>query len=367
MIRVLHVLGGLDVGGAESMVMNIYRMIDKSKIQFDFIVHTTEHQFYYNEVTNLGGRIFAFPRFTGFNLHLIKKQWVSFLKKHKEYKIIHSHIRSYASIFLPIAKKNGLVTIIHSHSTSNGKGISSLIKRIMQYPLRHQADYFMGCSKEAGKWLFGNKVVNGDRYFMVKNAIDTTKYKFSISTRNEYRQMLGISCDCFAFIHVGRFHPAKNHKFLIDLFHEYHSLNQNSKLILVGDGELKEQIVNQIEHLKLKDSVILTGFRNDAYNILQAADCFLFPSNWEGLPLTVVEAQASGLYCLVSNHITHDVSLSKLVKYLPIDRGVRPWIDCINGLSFHRIDVSNEITKKGFDIKESTKWFEGFYTGIYYG
>ena len=144
MIRILHVLGGLDRGGAETMVMNLYRAIDRSQIQFDFITHTNRPQAYTEEIKALGGEIYYFPKFRGYNIFKLKKLWTDFFKKHPEYKILHSHVRSYASLYLPIAKRAGLKTIIHSHSTSNGKGLSSLVKRLMQYPLRFQADYFFG-------------------------------------------------------------------------------------------------------------------------------------------------------------------------------------------------------------------------------
>ena len=361
MIRVLQVLGGLGIGGAESMVMNYYRNIDRSKIQFDFIIHTNEHQEYYDEVLKLGGKIYSFPKFTGKNIFKVKNNWNIFFKEHPEYKIMHSHVRSYASIYLPIAKKHGVKTIIHSHSTSNGQGISSIVKSILQYSIRHRADYFFGCSQEAGEWLFGRKVVSSDRYFMMKNAIDIKKFEFSKSIRSEYRHLLGINENTNVFIHVGRFHPSKNYPFLINLFNEYHKNHNDSILILVGDGDLKPEIENQIQKLNISDYVILTGSKQNTYDYLQAGDCFLFPSNWEGLPVTVVEAQASGLNCLISDRITQDVNISELVQYISIDNGFNPWLEKMDALNFSRMDVKPEIIKSGFDITEASKWLESFY------
>jgi glycosyltransferase involved in cell wall biosynthesis len=360
MIRVLHVLGGLDRGGAETMVMNLYRAIDKTQIQFDFIVHNEKKQAYTDEILSLGGRIFHFPAFNGFNYFKMKKLWTQFFINHPEYKILHSHIRSYASLYLPIAKKAGLKTIIHSHSTSNGKGLSSVVKRIMQYPLRWQADYFFGCSKEAGTWLFGSKVVSSLKFHILQNAIDTELYKFNPKTRKEYREKLGLG-DKKTFINVGRFHPAKNHPFLLNVFAEIHKFDPNTVLLLVGDGPLRQAIEKQIISLGLQNEVVLLGSRSDVPKLLQAADCFLFPSVWEGLPVTVVEAQAAGLPCFVSANITKEVHVSELVKFLPIDNGVDFWVDSISHITTDRKNVVDQIKKAGFDIQYTAKELANFY------
>ena len=363
MIRVVHVLGGLNRGGAETMVMNIYRAIDRTRIQFDFIVHTSKKQDYEEEIDSLGGRIFVFPRFNGLNTLSVKKEWNVFFRDHPEYRILHSHVRSYASIYIPIAKKHGLKTIIHSHSTSNGTGIASIAKRLMQRSLRKQADYFVGCSREAGEWLFGKKVVNSDRYYMLPNAIDVKAYSFNPEIREKYRVELGLK-DELTFIHVGRFHPAKNHAFLLNLFAKIHERDINTKLILVGDGELRPAIEKQISELGIASSVILTGSRSDVPNLLQAADCFLFPSKWEGLPVTVVEAQASGMPCLISDRVTKDVRVSDLVRCLSIDNGYDEWLKTIGELVFVRSDVSSQIINAGFDINTTATWLQSFYQGL---
>lgn len=244
MIRVLHMIGSLEIGGSQAMVMNIYRNIDRSKIQFDFIVDHPENAFFSEEITQLGGKIYYFPSFKGNNYYEIKKTWNNFFKEHPEYKILHSHVRSYASLYLPIAKKYGLKTIIHSHSTSNGSGIKALVKQILQYPLRFQADYFFGCSKIAGEWLFGKKVVNSAKYYMVKNAINLNDY-CSTDKREYYRKMINAKDD-IVFGHVGRLHEAKNHEFLLEVFKKIHFQNPNTKLVIIGEGELRSSIEKNI-------------------------------------------------------------------------------------------------------------------------
>lgn len=369
MIRILHVLGGLDRGGAETMVMNLYRAIDRTQIQFDFIVHNEKKQAYTDEILNLGGKIFHFPVFNGLNYFKMKNLWTLFFKNHPEYKILHSHVRSYASLYLPIAKKAGLKTIIHSHSTSNGKGLGSIVKRIMQYPLRWQADYFFGCSKEAGAWLFGNKVVNSPKYQILQNAINTEQYKFDPKIRKEYREKLGLG-DKKTFIHVGRFHPAKNHPFLLNVFAEIHKIDSNTVLLLVGDGELRPEIEKQITFLNLQNDVFLLGSRDDVPKLLQAADCFLFPSVWEGFGMVAVEAQAADLPCVCSEAIPRSVKVTEHCAFLPTDNAKKwaehalLWAKRNDSFMTTILSVVEQVKSAGYDIKFSSKRMESFYLSI---
>ena len=291
-----------------------------------------------------------------------KAWWKTFLSDHPEYKVIHSHVRSTASIYLKIATRFQRKTIIHSHSTSNGTGLSSLVKRILQYPLRHWADYLMACSNEAGRWLYGEKACKKENYLFLPNAIDISKYRFCEETRARYRAQLGLE-ECFVLGHVGRFHEAKNHLFLLELFRKVRDKKENARLLLVGDGELRPQIEEKIRELKLTDSVILTGSQSNVSDYLQAMDVFVFPSRWEGLPVTVVEAQAAGLPCLMSDTVTTDVDLSDLVHRLPITE-TAPWVSCLCDSSFERMDVTKEIKQSGFDITDSTATLTEFYQKI---
>lgn len=364
MIRVLHMIGSLNIGGSQSMIMNLYRNIDREQIQFDFVIDHPSHLYYAEEIKKLGGCIHVMEPFKGSNTKSVKKAWNTFFDEHPEYRILHSHVRSYASLYIPIAKKHGVKTIIHSHSTSNGKGIASIVKAIMQFPLRYQADYFFGCSREAGKWLFGKKIVNSKRYFMLKNAIDTKKYEVSMETRKIYRTNFGATEVTNVLVHVGRFHESKNHMFLLDVFQEYNRKHRDSILVLVGDGELRERIEEHIKELDLEENVNLLGNRNDVAEILQAADYFLFPSNWEGLPVTVVEAQAAGLPCFVSSNVTKDVNVSELVLNLPINQGTEVWVEAIEKSVIERKNVMSSIVSAGFDITSSSAWLTKFYSEL---
>ncbi len=368
MIRVLHVLGSLKRAGAETMVMNYYRAIDREAIQFDFIVHkdpySSEYGAYRTEIEKLGGKIYVFPEFSGRNAIDLIKRWNMFFSENRDYQVLHSHMRSYASVYIPIARKNGITTILHSHSTSNGKGLQAIAKGIMQYPLRFQADYYMGCSREAGEWLFGKRIANSNRYFMLPNAINIADYRFDLETRSKYRESIGANETTRVYIHVGRFHPAKNHMFLIEVFERLYRNNNNTLLILVGDGELRKEIEKKVSDCGLTDNIKLLGSRNDVPKLLQAADAFLFPSKWEGLPVTVVEAQAAGLPTYVSETVTRDVNISPLIEYIPINQGTQIWAETIENSTLRREDVSVEINRNGFDIQSSTEWLTNFYRSV---
>lgn len=362
-IRVLQVIGGLNRGGAESMLVNLYKAIDKSKVQFDFIIHDANQNAYVKDIEALGGKIYVFPQFAFKNIGAYKKHWKEFLKNHPEYKIIHSHVRSYAIVFVRIAKKLGLRTIVHSHSTSNGSGKKALIKNLMQLPLRKECDYLFACSKISGQWLFGEKAVTAPNYKMIKNAIDTNKYKVESSVRDEYRrEFCGENKTVYG--HVGRLSVPKNHRFLLEVFKKIVTKDPNSLLLIVGQGEIQNQIEGWISELELKDNVIMTGVRGDIPEVLSAMDVFLFPSLWEGLPVTVVEAQAAGLPCLVSDKVTDEVKVSDAVTYLPIDKGIDCWVSNALNLKGKRFDVISDIKKAGFDVSESAKELEIFYKGI---
>lgn len=364
MIRILHVLGGLERGGAETMVMNLYRNINRSQIQFDFIVHTADRQDYYDEVLGLGGKIYSFPKFRLYNIFKVIEYWKRFFNDHPEYKILHSHIRSYASIYLPIARNFGVKTIIHSHSTSNGNGPVSLCKNALQYPLRHCSDYYFACSEIAGKWLFGNKIIKTDKFHVLNNAIDALSYKYDPVKRLEIRRKLNISEMNVVYINVGRLEQPKNHIFLLNIFNEIHKKNCNTKLLLVGGGSKKQEILAQINYLGLSGCIILMGSRNDISELLQAADCFLFPSLWEGLGLGAIEAQASGLPCLCSTGVPKAVRITNLCKFIPI-ADKKHWINEAENFSEVREDTSEAIKIAGYDITTTTKWLSMFYQKIW--
>jgi glycosyltransferase involved in cell wall biosynthesis len=354
-------IGALEMGGSQALVMNLYRHIDREKIQFDFILDHPDRDDYAAEVKALGGKIYTMPGFHG-NVTQVRRAWDEFFKAHPEYKVLHSHVRSYASLYLPIAKRHGVKTIIHSHSTSNGKGFSSLVKMALQYPLRYQADVLMGCSRESGQWLFGKKATAGDRFFLLPNGVDLQRFSFDESIRQQYRRDMGLE-DKLVIGHVGRFHPSKNHMFLLDVFAQLKKHRPDAVLLLVGDGDLRPEIESKISQLGLTDSVILTGNRSDVAELMQAMDTLAFPSVWEGLPTTVVEAQATGLPCIISDRITEDVDLSPLVQRLSIDNTAL-WAKVL-AYPQPRQNVQSDIIASGFEINSAAAKLSQLYESLY--
>lgn len=361
MIRVLHMIASLDVGGSQTMMMNIYRNIDRSKLQFDFIIDHPGETYFAPEIEAMGGRVYTLAGFHGTNAGEIRRDWNNFFYTHPEYRILHSHARSYASLYLPVARKHGLKTIIHSHSTNSGSGLKGAVKAVLQLPLRDQADILMACSRDAGEWLYGKRACEGERFILLPNGIDTGRFALPPSVREQYRRELGIE-GRFVIGHVGRFRDVKNHSFLLDAFQKAHAQNPDAVLLLVGVGPLQQAMAEKAAALGVADQVLMTGNRDDVPALMQAMDVFAFPSLWEGLPMTVVEAQAAGLPCVLSDTITREVDISPLVQYLPLGDPDRWAGELLKPRK--RLDASKAIRKAGFDIRESAARLTELYTRL---
>lgn len=361
MLKVLQVFGGLDCGGAETMLMNIYQAINRNEVQFDFIKHMVNKGFYETQIVEMGGAIHKCPKYKVYNHFAYKCWWKEFFKSHPEYKIIHSHVRSTASIILKIAKKFGLTTISHSHSTSNGKGVKALIKKFLQRNIVKYSDYCFGCSKKSGEWLFGKGVVETEKFKVVPNAIDVNKYRFNELKRQELKKELGLE-GTFVVGHVGRFSSMKNHLFLLDVFNELVKVKENARLLLIGDGEMRAEIENKISELNLKDKVVLLGVRSDIFDLLNVMDCFVFPSIWEGLPVSLVEAQANGLPVIMSDTITDEIKITNSLEEIGLCENIDVWVGKI--VNSKRSNCDNDIEKvinAGYDIHESASELLEFY------
>lgn len=365
MIRVLHVIGIMNRGGAESMIMNLYREIDRTKVQFDFVEHSNEKAIFDDEIEKLGGRIYRCPRFIGENFFSYKKWWDKFFKKEgKEYQIVHGHIGSTAAIYLKCAKKEGKYTIAHSHSSGTDHSLHSLLYSLISYNTRHIADYFFGCSMVAGIDRYGRKVVeNIGKFKVLPNAIDIEEYTYSLKKRMNVRNELGYSQNELIIGHVGRMTAEKNHTFILDIFRCICELKSDVRLLFVGDGKLREALKQKTIDLGLEQNVCFTGVRSDVNCLMQAMDVFVFPSIFEGLPVTMVEAQASGLPCVISNKVPNECIITEgLVTIKSLEDSPKEWAKHIlSRVNVPRIDTSNEVRKHGFDIKETSKWLEKFY------
>lgn len=360
MIRVVQVFGRMDRGGAETMIMNIYRNIDRTKVQFDFVVHTQEKCDFDDEIRRLGGKIYSVPRFNTKNALFYKRAWNKLLSEHTEWKLIHGHIASVASIYLKVAKSHGMITIVHSHIAGGKRRLLYYIK--MALIKRIKADYYMACSNAAGKWLFGEKIEKNGNYFVLPNAIDVNRFRYNPVSRDQKRKELGLT-DEVLIGHIGRFQNQKNHLFLIEVFNEYVKRMNNSKLLLVGRGELEEQVKNRVNELGIQDKVIFAGVRSDVNELIQAMDVFVFPSLYEGLPVTLIETQTSGLPCVISDTVSTESILTKdLVTVMSLSQTADEWADhIISRLGEKRYSRIEEVKVKGYDIADTSKWLEEFY------
>lgn len=346
-IRILQVVPNMQQGGIENLIMNLYRNIDRSKVQFDFLVHYKEEFYFDKEIEKLGGRIYHFSVMNDKNVIKYYFDLRKFFSKHKnEYKVIHGHMASLAFIYLGVAKKFGINTrIIHSHGTSHLKSLKGYVKFLLFKLAKYNANKYFACSTEAGRYLFGNS-----EFEIIPNAIELEKFKYDRSVRSQIRDELGIKESSLVIGNIGRFNLQKNHTFIIDIFSKILEKEKNVILLLVGIGELQQEIKEKIEKLKLENNVLLLGVRKDVEKIYQAMDIFLMPSLFEGLPLTGVEAQASKVRCYFSDTITKEMIISDNVEYLPLNLSAQEWCDAI--LERNKYDRENVILyNNDFDIK----------------
>lgn len=358
-IRILHVVTYMGRGGLETMLMNYYRHIDRSKVQFDFLVHRDFEADYDKEIKELGGYIYHVPAVNPFS-SLYHKSENEFFQKHP-YSIVHSHLDCMSGYPLKHAKNAGVpVRIAHAHSKNQDKDLKYPIKIISKAFIARYATNLFACGQDAGKWMF-----NGNQFSVLRNAIDVQKYVYSPEIRQEIRQEFNIA-NQIVLGHVGRFNPPKNHNFLIDIFYEYQKENPNSILMLVGDGSGKQEIEKKAENLGIREKIIFTGVRSDVNRLLQAMDVFVFPSLYEGLPVTMIEAQSAGLSCVISDQVPRECIVTDLVKQQASSDSVWEWIKTIDELkNVKREDQSKAIKAAGYDIKENAEKLQEFYLKVY--
>lgn len=349
-IRILIIDGKLICGGVESFLMNIYRHIDRQRVQFDFLVHYNDDFYYDNEVKQMGGKIYKLSFRNDNNYIKYKRDLNNFFKSHPEYQIVWGHMDGLASIYLKIAKKCGVkTTICHSHITNAERNFKGIIKRILKLNTWKYCDYRFACSTEAGKYLYGKH-----EFKLIPNAIDIGRYSYNKNTRKRIRDCHGWN-DKVVIGHIGRFSPQKNHIFLIEVFNQIAMKNNNYVLCLCGEGEDRKKIEEIVYEKGLENKVVFTGNIQNVNEYYQAFDLFVMPSLYEGLPVSGIEAQTSGLKCLFSNSITSEVNIVKEnVTFLPIEKkDINLWASEIeNQSSYSRIDQTETIIKSGYSIQD---------------
>ena len=357
MIRILHIVTYMGRGGLETMLMNYYRHIDRSQIQFDFLVHREFQADYDDEIASLGGKIYHLPRLVPWS-PTYHRTLNSFFAEHAEYQIVHVHQDCLSSVILKTAKRHGVqVRIAHSHNSSQDKNLKYLIKLYYKRQIPKYATQLFACGREAGEWMF-----HGASFQILNNAIDAKQYQYNPVRATQMRSMLGIPETSFVVGHVGRFSPQKNHGFLLDIFAEILKRRENAVLLLVGDGSLRPSIEENAKALGLSEKVIFTGVRSDVPDLMQAMDVFVFPSLYEGLPVTMVEAQASSLPCFVSDKVPLECKKTNLVTQISLQKPAEYWAEQIlKARGTERRDTYAEIASAGFDIVENAKWLQDFY------
>lgn len=367
-IRVLHVINCMDCGGAETFIMNLYRKIDRSKIQFDFLLHSSHTGYFDHEITQMGGKIYRVPHYKIYNNISYKNSIESFFEEHSEYKIVHGHLGSCSHIYLKIAKIYGCFTIAHCHSSVPYKmNIKHFIYKHFSKKTVKYADVVFSCNREGAIYRYGLDVVNNkNKYYSVYNAIDFEKYKHNSDFVNEVSREFSIKDDELLIGHVGSFSKVKNHKYIVDVFNEALKKNNKLKLILVGEGACKRSIQENIRQLNITDKVIFAGLRDDVYKLLQRFDCFIFPSLREGIPLSLLEAQAAGIPCLISDKISSEAIYSNSVSLLSLESGKKTWAEALLKLANHQAYSSfcTPIDKR-YDIKNLCDWITRFYLSNY--
>lgn len=359
-VIVAQIMGKWIGGGVESVIMNYYRHLDRTKVQFDFICDEDSTRIPYDEIKKLGGRVFLVPKYQKLPKYL-KALEELFRKNH--YRIVHSNVNTLSVFSLYAAKKAGVpVRISHSHSTSNPKEWKrNIIKNILRpFSKKYATDYF-ACSELAGRYLFGDKTFDQGKVKIIHNAIDLDKFKFDPVARKKLRKELGIDDKTIVIGHVGRFVQTKNHQFLIYTFKKYHNKNPNAKLLLIGTGPLEEKIKAKVKKHNLEDSVLFLGQRNDTNKLYSVMDIFCLPSLYEGLPVAGIEAQAAGLPCVYSDKVTIEADAANNAYYASI-KNIYSYLQTLEQAIANRVKNRNIIKfSKYFQISSNVNILENFY------
>lgn len=357
MKRLLCIVGGMNRGGAETFLMKIYRQLDKSKFQMDFAV--AERGVYDSEILSYGGKIYNItPKSKNIlkNFNDIK----NIVKENKYVYVLRTSQHSLSALELLAAKMGGAKKCIYRSSNSNS-GSTNFINQLM-----HKAFIFMpqlfanvkiAPSTEAAKFMFGKRYVDKGKVNIIHNGLDLNLYEYSENARKRIRKEFSINDTTIVMGHIGRFNYQKNHKFLIDIFREYHISNSDSILLLVGVGELENEIKEKIQKEHLENFVIFAGLRNDIRDLLSAMDVFVFPSFYEGMPNTVIEAQACGLSCVIADTITREANITNLVTYCSLNDSLKNWNTSIEKNINVRENTKDIMMKEKYDINSVVKEF----------
>ena len=362
-IRVLHILHTMNRGGTENALMNYYRHIDRNCVQFDFLLTDQLKCQFEDEILALGGKIFRVPLLRISNPFLYIKGVKAFFKTHPEYRIVHSHTSSKSVVPLFIAKQLGIpVRISHSHSSMTERGINGFIRNMLKPLIKFVATDWFTCGELAGEFLYGKGSMKKGKVEIFQNVIEANRFRFSKEKRDAMRQSLGINNDVFVIGHTARFDPIKNHKFDVDILAEIKKTNPKCKLLEVGFG-VREGLFEYATQKGVIEDIIFAGVVSNVYDYEQAMDVFILPSLNEGLPLSIIEAQVSGLPCFTTEGtVSKECSVTDLVTYTPLEAGADAWAKKIwDSRCIERKDHFDEIVTAGYNAETSAIRLQEFY------
>ncbi len=358
-VRILHIVGAMYPGGMENFIMNLYRHIDRERFQFDFIVHQKGENDLCGEIESMGGRVYLLPRLTRDpirNLREIRK-----LVRENHYPVVIRHTaNALAAPQLAAAKSAGAVTVCHSHNETDPQAALHRAGRIL---MRHAADVRLACSEKAGRWMYGDQ-----NFQIIHNAIDMEQFRYEEQKALPIQKEFGLEGK-HVYGHIANFIASKNHEYLLRIYRGIVDLDPSAICFCLGEGDLRPQIEEQIHELELEKHVILTGIRKDVPNFMSAMDVLIFPSKFEGLPLTLIEAQAAGLPSLISDTITSDVVVTEgITERLSIEEDPMIWArravelagKSAAGSGTGRTCQRESIAAAGYDIEQLTEWYEEF-------
>lgn len=348
----------MNAGGAETFLMKILRRIDRTEYILDFCV--ADQGKYDDEIKELGGKIhFTVPKSAGFISSF--KRIRQIVKENNYEYVMRISQHSLSALDLLAAKSAGAkVTVFRSSNTRTyGGGKQEILHKLFRPFGCLMSDVKLAPSLDSADFMFGKDSVKKGKAKILHNAVDLAKFHFSAESRNRYRNEFGIN-DKFVVGHVGRFNSQKNHSFLIEIFAEILKIKPESVLLLVGDGELKDKIILKAEKLGISQNIIFTGVRSDVSEILSAMDVFVFPSFFEGMPNTVIEAQATGLSCVISDTITKDADITGLVRFASLSNDASAWADMALSVPDKHTETTDLFIKNKYDIQSSVNDFVSF-------
>lgn len=365
-IKILMVLGNTRRGGTQAFIMNVLRNINLSRFQIDFAINMDFDGGWGPEIRSLGSKIYIMPVFKVYNWISYVKAWKLFLREN-HYDIIHGHTTNSAGIYLNIAKKYGCGTIAHVHSTGfRGNAVERVMKRLFSRLAKNNADYWFACSPKAAKMLYGDEYKVYPHYYEMPNAIDVKRYLFQQEIRQVIRKDLGIDDRTFLCGHVGTFSTPKNHTFLVEVFVEILRKMPSAKLLLIGEGILKETIVQQAKSNGVFDRII---FRQNLGNVnehLMAMDLFIFPSLFEGFGMASLEAQATGLNVIQSDVIPRETLLTECVRTMSLSASPSEWASASLAMENKNREEANEVIEKTkYNLHQTIDLITRIYSEMY--